>query len=863
MAAYTPMIEQYLNVKREYPEEILLFRLGDFYEMFFDDAQTASRELDIVLTARDGGKEQKIPMCGVPHHAVNNYIARLVGKGYKVAICDQVENPKQSIGIVKREVTKVITPGTIIDDTMLDEAKHNYLTAIVDEDQTIGLATVDISTGTFLVTELTGPDRFIKMETELQRLSPAECLLPAGSSLDSLWQGNFNENFILTRINDNIPRPAEARRSLLQHFETISLEGYGIESYSAGIQSAAAILDFLKRTQKTHLNQLCSITAYENSIFMELDSFSQRNLELTANLRDNKKEGSLLGILDYCCTSMGKRTLRAWLEQPLKDIEAINQRLDAVDEFNNNVQLRLDCHNLLQKINDLERLAGKLGSGAVLPRDLLALKTSLGVIPNLKIRLAGAASAYLRALSLMDPLNEMLSLIDAAINEEVPPGIREGGIIKSGFSPEVDELKNLSSEGKNWLLEFENRERERTAIRSLKVGFNRVFGYYIEVSKANLGSVPSDYYRKQTLVNAERFISQELKDHEEKILGARERLYGLEYDLFLEVCVQLQHFIPNLQKTAAAVAQADILLSLAQAAYLNDYVRPILGNDGRIDIRAGRHPVVEKSLATGRFVPNDVEMDTEKARFGIITGPNMGGKSTYLRQTALLVIMAQMGSFVPADSARIGIVDRIFTRVGASDDLTAGRSTFMVEMLELARIVNKASRDSLIILDEIGRGTSTYDGLSIAQAATEYIHDQIAAKTLFATHYHELTGLADSHPGVFNLSVSVVESGETVTFLKKVLPGRADKSYGIHVAKLAGIPAKMINRAYEILYGLEKERSHSPAPVIEQLTLFESEINPVLDELESLKIDDLTPRDALMLLYRWKDQLKQEIEKEG
>ncbi len=858
MAGYTPMIEQYLKVKQEYPEEILFFRLGDFYEMFFNDAQVASRELDIVLTARDGGAEQKIPMCGIPHHAVNNYIARLIGKGYKVAICDQVENPKQSIGIVKREVTKIITPGTVVDEMMLDEAKNNYLAAIVDGEHRIGLAAVDISTGNFLMTEFTGLDRNIKMESELQRLAPAECLLPAGSSLDSLWQDNFSEGFLLTRINDNIPGLEEARRALLQHFGVVSLDGYGVEGYTAGIQAAATILSFLYRTQKTHLSQLCSITAYENNAYVELDSFSQRNLELTANLKDNKKEGSLLGILDYCSTAMGKRTLRSWLEKPLKDIDVINKRLDAVDELNHNVQIRMDCHNLLQKINDLERLAGKLGSGAVLPRDLIALKTSLGIIPSLKNLLAAAGSSYLQELSRMDSLSEACNLIELAINDETPPGVREGGIIKSGFDSEVDELKNLSSQGKTWLLDYENRERERTAIRSLKVGFNRIYGYYIEISKANLNLVPSDYSRKQTLVNAERFISEELKDHEEKILGARERLFELEYDLFIEFCGRLQPYIPALQNTAAAVAQADVLLALAQAAYLNDYVRPVLNNDGLIDVRAGRHPVVEKSLATTRFVPNDVEMDLDKARFGIITGPNMGGKSTYLRQTALIVIMAQMGSFVPADAAHLGIVDRIFTRVGASDDLSAGRSTFMVEMLELARIINNASRNSLIILDEIGRGTSTYDGLSIAQAASEYIHDQIAAKTLFATHYHELTGLADSHPGVFNLSVSVVESGETVTFLKKVLPGRADKSYGIHVAKLAGIPAKIVGRAYEILHGLEKERTHSPAVVMEQLSLFEADKDPILEELEKLEIDNLAPRDALTLLYRWKDQLKQE-----
>jgi len=850
------MIEQYLATKRDYPEEILFFRLGDFYEMFFEDARIASRELDIVLTAREGGNKEKIPMCGVPHHAVNNYIARLISKGYRVALCDQVENPRQSVGIVKREVTRVITPGTVIDDAMLDESRNNYLTAIVDQDQVIGLAAVDISTGTFMVTELKGPDRFENLDNELQRLAPAECLLPAGSSMDSLWQDNFTRlGVLLSRIQDDLPGLETARRSLLEHFGVDSLDGFGVQHFSAGIQAAAAILAFINRTQKIQLGQINSLTAYENSMFLEIDSFSQRNLELTATLHDNKKEGSLLGVLDHCCTSMGKRTLRRWLEQPLKDLNAINRRLDAVGELVEQLTMRQDCRATLQKINDLERLAGKIGSGAALPRDLVALKSSLGLIPQLKSLLAAAGSDYLEAIAAMDPLGEVFQLIDTSINDDAPPGIKEGGIIKPGFRAEVDELKELASQGKTWLVDFENREKERTGIRTLKVGFNRVFGYYIEISKANLGLVPPEYIRKQTLVNAERFISLELKEQEEKILGARERLYELEYDLFMDLCKQLKTYIEPLQKCAAAIADLDVLQSLAQAAYMNDYVRPELTQDGIIDIRAGRHPVVEKSLTAVRFVPNDIEMDTDQARLGIITGPNMGGKSTYLRQTALLVIMAQMGSFIPADAAHIGVVDRIFTRVGASDDLSAGRSTFMVEMLELARIINGASRDSLVILDEIGRGTSTYDGLSIAQAASEYIHDHIKAKTLFATHYHELTTLADSRPGVFNLSVSVLESGDTVTFLKKVLPGRADKSYGIHVAKLAGIPSKIINRAYEILHGLEKERS-APKPAAEQLSLFGSGGNPILDELESMKLDDVSPRNALDLLYRWQDQLK-------
>ncbi|MDD4170827.1 MAG: DNA mismatch repair protein MutS [Syntrophomonas sp.] len=853
MAGYTPMIEQYLSIKKEHQEAILFFRLGDFYEMFFEDAQTASRELDIVLTSRDGGAG-KIPMCGVPHHAVTNYIARLIGKGYKIAICDQIENPKQATGIVKREVTKIITPGTILDEMMLDEGKNNYLAAVVDEHSLIGLAWVDISTGAFAVTEMSGPDSRVWLDSELQRLEPAECLLPAGSSLDSLWEDSFShQSMLLTRVGEGAPTQEEARQILMKHFQVVSLDGYGLDGYTAGIKAAAAIISFLNNTQKTRLNHICSISAHKTNDCMELDSFTHRNLELTSSLREGKKEGSLLGVLDECRTPMGKRTIRKWLEQPLIDISEINKRLDAVEELLKNIQLRQESRELLNQIYDLERLAGKLGSGIVSPRDLLAMKYSLAKLPLLKELLSTGTSVYLQELSGLNPLSEVYTIIDRSLNEDAPLTIKEGAIIKAGFSAEADELKRMSSEGKAWLLDFENKEKERTGIRSLKVGFNRVFGYYIEVSKTYLNTIPPDYIRKQTLVNAERYITEELKNYEERILNAREKLYELEYQLFLEIRDELQKHIAPIQAAATAVAQIDVLASLAQVAYLNDYVRPILSQDGIIDIRAGRHPVVEKSLQNARFVPNDIEMDNEKARFGIVTGPNMGGKSTYLRQAAILVIMAQMGSFIPADAGEIGIVDRIFTRVGASDDLTAGQSTFMVEMLELARIINSATPDSLVILDEIGRGTSTYDGLSIAQAASEFIHDKIGAKTLFATHYHELTRMAEKHPGIYNLSVSVVESGETVTFLKKVLPGKADKSYGIHVAKLAGLPHKIISRAYEILGGLEKENNSQPGFRLEQINLFGDEENPILVEFEGLNVDNLSPRDALMILYRWKE----------
>ncbi len=853
MAGYTPMIEQYLSIKKEHREAILLFRLGDFYEMFFEDAQIASRELDIVLTARDGG-DVKIPMCGVPHHAVNNYIARLIGKGHKVAICDQVENPKQAAGIVKREVTKIITPGTILDDTMLDEGKNNYLAAVVDEDGLIGLAYIDVSTGSFLVTERGGPESKSWLDAELQRLEPAECLLPAGSSLDSLWQDNFSyQDMVITKIDEMAASREEARQILLRHLGVVSLDGYGLEEYSAGIMAAGIIISFLNTTQKTSLNHIRSIAAYQNHNFMELDAFTRRNLELTASLREGRKEGSLLAVVDLCRTPMGKRTLRKWLEQPLRDIKQINKRLDAVEELVNDIKLRNESREILNRIYDLERLAGKLGSGIITPRDLLTLKHSLNVLPLLSNVLSSCSSIYLQELSRLDPLIQVYEIIDKAITEDAPLAIKEGGIIKEGYSEEIDELKLLASEGKAWLVALENRERERTGIRALKVGYNRVFGYYIEVSNASRNLIPPDYIRKQTLVNAERFITEELKIYEEKILGAREKLYELEYLCFQEIRDTLQQFIVPIQETGEAVAKVDVLASLAQVAFLNDYVRPILSQDGKIEIKSGRHPVVEKALQDARFVPNDINMDNEKARFAIITGPNMGGKSTYLRQTAILVLMAQMGSYIPADDARIGIVDRIFTRVGASDDLTAGHSTFMVEMLELAKIINNASPNSLVILDEIGRGTSTYDGLSIAQAASEFIHDKIGAKTLFATHYHELTHLADNHPGIYNLSVSVLESGDNVTFLKKVLPGKADKSYGIHVAKLAGIPGKVVTRAYDILDGLETDEGSQAISRPEQMSLFGEERSPVLEELEGLNVDNLSPRDALQILYRWKD----------
>jgi len=853
LAKYTPMIEQYLQVKKQHPDTILFFRLGDFYEMFFEDALLASRELEIVLTARDGGDE-KIPMCGIPYHAVNNYLPRLIAKGYKVAICEQVEDPKQAVGIVKREVTRIITPGTVLEEFMLDEGRNNYLAAIDIEGETVGFAYIDVSTGDFRLTEMQGKEALNELDSELQRVAPAECLLSPRSTDNSLWNEELAGKDILRTYPDGDISLEQARSALQEHFGPDYLENLNLQSYSLGIQAAAMIMNFLYTTQKSRLLHIDHLIPYQSSNYMELDAFTRRNLELTASLRTGKKEGSLLEVMDHCKTSMGKRNLRKWLEQPLMRSDTINQRLDGVDELLQNIHLRESCREQLNKIYDLERLAAKIGSSLVNARDLLSLKNSLAMLPEIKATLHDAQSELLKTIAELDPLEELVQLIEAAIDEEAGISIKEGGIIKLGYKTEIDELKALSTQGKNYLIEFENREKLKSGIKNLKVGYNRVFGYYIEISKSNMNLVPQDYIRKQTLVNTERYITEELKNYEDKILGAREKLFDLEYQTFLELRQRLEAYIPGIQAAAQAVADLDVLVSLAQQAYLHDYVRPQIIKDGKLDIKAGRHPVVEQSLRDSRFVPNDIRLDMQESRFAIITGPNMGGKSTYMRQAAIINIMAQIGSFVPADEARVSIVDRVFTRVGASDDLAAGQSTFMVEMVELANILNSATADSLIILDEIGRGTSTYDGLSIAQAVSEYIHDKIKARTLFATHYHELTALADTRAGLINLSVSVMESGETVSFLKKVLVGKADKSYGIHVAQLAGLPRNVVDRAYEILTGLEKEDIKLKGPAVEQISLFQEAPNEILLDLDRLEVDSLSPREALAILYKWKEQ---------
>lgn len=847
------MIEQFLALKKLHPDAILFFRLGDFYEMFFEDARIASKELEIVLTARDGGGE-KIPMCGIPYHALNNYLPKLIKKGFKVAICEQMEDPKQIKGIVKREVTRIVTAGTVVEDFILDDKKNNYLLSIVDEKNIYGFSFIDVSTGEFYICEFSGENALNLLLSEIDRLEPVECLLPAYSDIrDHLEEYSKKQNILINPIDDENLNLSKASDLILKHYQINSLESLGINNLNVGIKAASAIISFSQGNYKRSLHHIQRLKYYNPSEYMYLDHYTRRNLELTSTMRDNKREGTLLGVLDYCKTAIGKRTLKKWIEQPLMEVEDINYRLDAIEELKANLVLRAELRELLSSFYDIERLAAKIGSEVVSPRDLLSIKKSLLYIPDVKTLLVNCKTKYLQEINSIDQLRDLFELLEISIQDDAPLTIKEGNIFKALFNGEVDELRDISSQGSTWLLEFEKKEKERTGIKNLKVAYNRVFGYYIEISKSNLQLVPPDYVRKQTLVNVERYICEELKNREDKILGAREKLYDLEHTLFIDFRKNLLVYINRMQKTAKSIAELDVLLSLAEVAYQNNYNRPILKENNVLKIEGGRHPVVEKHLSESRFVPNELLMDSNEHQFAIITGPNMGGKSTFMRQIALISIMGQIGSFVPAEHAELCICDRIFTRVGASDDLAAGQSTFMVEMLELANILNNASKKSLIILDEIGRGTSTYDGLSIAQATCEYINENIAAKTLFATHYHEITELADKYDGIFNLSVSVMETGDTVVFLKKVLAGKADKSYGIHVGRLAGLPPTLIKRSEELLKTLENTpKSKDQELHLYQSSLFSQDNNELIKILQGLDPDKMTPRDALELIYRLK-----------
>ena len=875
----TPMMKQYMQTKEEYKDCILFYRLGDFYEMFFDDALTASKELEITLTGKNCGLEERAPMCGIPYHAVDSYLNRLVSKGYKVAICEQVEDPKTAKGIVKREVIRVVTPGTNLDTQGLDETKNNYIMCIVYMADRYGLSVADVTTGEYLVTEL---DSQTKLMDELYKFMPSEIVCNeafymSGLDLDDLKNRLHMAIYSLEAwyFDD-----ALCRETLQEHFKVASLEGIGLSDYECGMIASGALLKYLEETQKNSLSHMSRLTRYATGNYMVLDSATRRNLELVETLREKQKRGSLLWVLDKTKTAMGARTLRKYVEQPLIDKESIVKRLDAVAELKDNAICREEIREYLNPVYDLERLVGKITYQSANPRDLIAFQSSLSMLPSVKCILKDMESDLLKEIyEELDPLEELCDLVGRAIQEEPPLAMKEGGVIKDGYNEEVDRLRKAKSEGKNWLADLETKEREKTGIKNLRIRYNKVFGYYLEVTNSFKDLVPDYYTRKQTLANAERYIIPELKELEDTILGAEDKLCALEYELYCEVRNTIAAELTRIQRTAKAVAKLDVIASLALVAERNNYVRPKINEKGVIDIRDGRHPVVEKMIPNDMFIANDTYLDDKKQRISIITGPNMAGKSTYMRQAALIVLMAQLGSFVPASSANIGLVDRIFTRVGASDDLASGQSTFMVEMNEVANILRNATSKSLLILDEIGRGTSTFDGLSIAWAVVEYISNSklLGAKTLFATHYHELTELEGKISNVNNYCIAVKEKGDDIVFLRKIVKGGADKSYGIQVAKLAGVPDPVINRAKEIVEELvtaditgkvkdiavqgseTKKKTQKKLDEVDltQFSLFDTvKDDDVLNELKELDISHMTPMDAMNKLYQLQNKLR-------
>jgi len=872
------MMVHYCQTKCAYKDSILFYRLGDFYEMFFEDAKTVSRELELTLTGKDCGLSERAPMCGIPYHAAETYINRLIDKGYKVAICEQVEDPKTAKGIVKREVTRVVTPGTNLNMQELDEGKNNYLMAIVCVGDHFGVSTADITTGDCYVTEI---DEERKLWDEINKFLPAEIIcndafLVSGVDVDDLRNRLHISVFALESwyFGDDL-----CKQTLLEHFKISSLEGLGLADYDSGVIAAGSLFRYLLDTQKNTMEHMNKIIPYTTDRYMVIDSSSRRNLELVETLREKQKRGSLLWVLDKTKTAMGARMLRSFVEQPLIDADAINERLDAVTELNMQAMLREEVREYLNPVYDLERLVSRISYRSANPRDLLAFKMSLEMIPHIKNLLANFTSPLLvRINEQMDGLEDLYTLLEASITEDPPLAVKEGGIIREGYNEQVDTYRNSKTQGKSWLAQLEAEEKEKTGIRNLKIKYNKVFGYYLEVTNSFKDLVPEYYTRKQTLTNAERYITPKLKELEDMILGAEDKLFALEYDLFCQVREELAAQIPRIQETAKAIAQLDVYASLSVVAQRNNYVRPTVNTKGVIDIKNGRHPVVEKMINNDMFIANDTYLDNGSKRVSVITGPNMAGKSTYMRQTALIVLMAQIGSFVPAEKAKIGVVDRIFTRVGASDDLASGQSTFMVEMTEVANILRNATAKSLLILDEIGRGTSTFDGLSIAWAVIEHISNTklLGAKTLFATHYHELTELEGKIPGVNNYCIAVKERGDDIVFLRKIVKGGADKSYGIQVAKLAGVPDSVLDRAKELVDELvhtditstfkdlaENSRKTKPKAVhydevdLEQISLFDTvQDQDIIEELKNLDITMLTPMDAMNTLYRLQNKLK-------
>lgn len=878
MSKVTPMMQQYLKTKEEYKDCILFYRLGDFYEMFFDDATTVSKELELTLTGKSCGLEERAPMCGIPYHAVDGYLNRLVKKGYKVAVCEQMEDPKLTRGLVKREVIRIVTPGTNTDIQALDESKNNYIVSVAYLTGRYGLSIADVTTGAYYVTEA---DTEQKLMDEIVKFAPSEIVCNEAFYMSGVDIGNIRDRLSVSvsSLESWYFSQETSETTLLDHFHVNSLEGLGLKDYPCGAIAAGALLKYLYETQKNSLVHMTTIRPYTTGMFMVIDSTTRRNLELVETIREKQKRGSLLWVLDQTKTAMGARLLRSYVEQPLIHRDDIEKRYEAIEELNLNIIDREEFREYLNQIHDLERLMTRVTYQTANPRDLLALCSSIKMITPIKQVLSDFHCDLLTTVQKeMDPLADIYELIEHSIQEDAPVSIRDGGIIKNGYNEEVDNFRKASTDGKGWLAELEEKEREKTGIKNLKIKYNKVFGYYLEVTNSYKNLVPDNYMRKQTLANAERYITPELKEMEDMILGAQDKLTALEYDLYCEVRSKIAEEVVRIQKTAKAAAMLDVFVSLAVVAEENQYCRPKLNEEGKIDIKDGRHPVVEKMISNGQFITNDTYLDNAKKRISIITGPNMAGKSTYMRQTALIVMMAQMGSFVPAKSADIGLVDRVFTRVGASDDLAGGQSTFMVEMNEVANILRSATSNSLLILDEIGRGTSTFDGLSIAWAVVEHISNPklLGAKTLFATHYHELTELEGKLDNVNNYCIAVKEKGDDIVFLRKIVKGGADKSYGIQVAKLAGVPESVIKRAKEIVEelsanditeiarnltvqtGAKKGVKQRPDEVdLEQMSLFDTVKNDdIIDELRNIDVNGMTPVEAMMKLNELHNKVK-------
>lgn len=880
MAGLSPMMTHYLETKKQYPDCILFYRLGDFYEMFFEDALTASRELEITLTGKECGLEERAPMCGVPYHAVDSYLYKLVQKGYKVAIAEQMEDPKLAKGLVKREVIRVVTPGTITSSQALDETKNNYLMGIVYLGDTFGISTCDMTTGDYLVTEVEGERNLLD---EIHKFAPSEIICNEAFYMSSVDLEDLKDRYhvAISALDNRYFSDDSCRKVLKEHFRVGSLDGLGLADYDAGVLAAGAVMEYLYETQKNSLAHIVTITPYTTGQFMIIDTSTRRNLELVETLREKQRRGSLLWVLDKTKTAMGARLMRTMIEQPLVHKEMILDRQTAIEELNMSYISREEIREYLNPVYDLERLIGRITYKSANPRDLIAFRNSLGMLPHIKNLLGEFNSALLKKIwADLDVLDDLHDLIDQAIVEEPPILTKEGGIIKDGYHEEADKLRHAKTEGKSWLADLETKERDKTGIKNLKIKFNKVFGYYFEVTNSFKDLVPDYFIRKQTLANAERYTTNELKELEDIILGAEDKLFSLEYELFCEVRDRIAAEVNRIQKTAKAIAGIDVFCSLSLVATRNNYIKPKINEKGVIHIKNGRHPVVELMLKDDLFVANDTVLDNNRNRISIITGPNMAGKSTYMRQTALIVLMAQIGSFVPADEADIGVCDRIFTRVGASDDLASGQSTFMVEMTEVANILRNATRSSLIILDEIGRGTSTFDGLSIAWAVVEHISNTriLGAKTLFATHYHELTELEGTMSGVTNYCIAVKEQGDDIVFLRKIIKGGADKSYGIQVAKLAGVPEQVIARAKELVEELSsadittkaREIAEASANIsshkavtkpdevdLNQMTIFDTVKNEdIIQEIEKLGINEITPMEALNILSRMQSKLK-------